>query len=300
VAEPRHVLVTGAAGRIGSEAVRYLRSLGIAVTALSNVRSADVEAERFVLGDAADDSQLASLLGEHGGLPPVDAVVHLAALPHPGSGTPLEVYRTNVVTTFNVLTKAAEAGIANAVVASSVNASGLPFNNHDVRPPYYPIDVHVPADLADWYSLSKASDELTAAMVARRWGMTVVALRLTHTNTTDGLAWYSGVLTDDLTRGVNDGWAYVHVHDAARAALLSLTSGLSGFHAVHVAAADTLVPYRTADLLDRYAPDVPRRREFVGRETAIDLTEGRRLLGFEAEYTIDLEPLPLPQELAER
>lgn len=300
MSELRHVLVTGAAGNIGSEAVRHFREIGIAVTGLTNVESDDLEAERVALGDAADADFVAGLFRGRSGLPPVDGVVHLAAIPHRDSGTPLEVYGTNVLTTFNVLVQAAEAGVERAVIASSVNASGLPFNNHEVRPAYYPIDVDVPADLADWYSLSKAADELTAGMVARRWETTVVALRFPYTNSAEGIDWYSGVVTDDPGRGANEGWAYLHVRDAARAALLSLTAGLSGFHACHVVARDTLVPYETAELLDRFAPDVPRRRELAGRESALDVTEARRLLGFEAEYALDLEPRPLPQELAAR
>lgn len=296
----RHVLVTGAAGRIGSVVVRHLRAAGIAVTAVSNVEAEQLEAERFVLGDAADDELLARLFREPVGLPPVDGVAHLAALPHRDSGTPLQVYRTNVVTTFNVLVQAGEAGVQRAVIASSVNASGLPFSNHEVRPAYYPIDVDLPADIADWYSLSKAADEMTAGMVSRRWGTTIVALRLPYVNATDGVDWYSGVVTESPVRGVNDGWAYLHVEDAARASLLSLVADLAGVNVFHVAARDTLVPYATAALLDRFAPDVPRRRAFVGREPALDTTQARRLLGFEADYALDLDERPLPQELAQR
>lgn len=297
----RHVLVTGAAGGIGSAVTRHLRELGIAVTGLSNVERDDLDVERFALGDAADDELVAQLLLEHSGLPPVDAVVHMAALPHRDTDTPLAVYRTNVVTTFNVLTKAAEAGIEHAVIASSVNASGLPLNNHDVRPAYYPIDVHLPADIADWYSLSKVSDELTAAMVARRWGMSIVALRFPFTKTVDKIEAYSKVVTEDPELGISDGWAYIHPRDAARASLASLTAGTSGFNVFHVAARDTTVPYLTSDLLDHYAPGVARRRVFNGRESALDLTDARRVLGFEAEYALDLEPRPLTaKELAQR
>lgn len=295
---PRHVLVTGAAGRIGSAVVGHLRGAGVAVTALSNVEAEHLKAERFVLGDAADAELLAKLLRHPQDLPPIDGVVHLAALPHRDSGTPLEVYRTNVVSTFNVLVQAAEAGVERAVIASSVNASGLPFNNHEVRPAYYPIDIDLPADIADWYSLSKAADELTAGMVARRWGTTVVALRFPHVNTTEGIHWYSGIVTEAPVRGVNDGWAYLHTDDAARASLRALTAELPGFTALHVAARDSLVPYATSELLDRYAPDVPRRRELVGREPALDTTQARRLLGFEADFALDLELQPLPKEPA--
>jgi nucleoside-diphosphate-sugar epimerase len=298
VADPRHVLVTGAAGNIGSAVVRHFRERGIAITAVSNQEREELEAERIVLGDVADESLLVELLGSHPGLPPIDAVVHLAALKSPNVGTPMEIYRTNVLTTFNVLTKAAEAGVERSVIASSINAVGLSYNNHDVRPAYYPIDVHLPADIADWYSLSKASDELTAGMVARRWETTVVALRFPFTDSTETIDGLSKISTDDPARGVKEGWSYLHVDDAARASLLSLTAELSGVHVFQVAARDTTVPYLTAELLDRYAPDAPRRRAFVGRESGVDLTDARQVLGFEPEYALDLDPLPLPRELA--
>jgi hypothetical protein len=61
-----------------------------------------------------------------------------------------------------------------------------------------------------------------------------------------------------------------------------------------VAADNTLVPYRTEELLDRYAPRVPRTRRFVEREVAVDLTRARTLLGFRAEHQLELSTRPLP------
>ena len=63
------------------------------------------------------------------------------------------------------------------------------------------------------------------------------------------------------------------------------------------AANSTLAPYRTEDLLQRYAPQAPRLRRFVEREVPIDLTPARRLIGFEAHYEIPLETLDLPDDL---
>jgi nucleoside-diphosphate-sugar epimerase len=293
---PRHVLVTGAAGRIGGAVVRHLRGEGIPVTAVSKEIGPEVEAERVVEGDATSEALIVELLQGTPELGPVDAVVHLAAIPHRDTAPPMQVYSTNVLTTFNVLTKAAEAGVANVVFASSINASGIPLNDHEVLPAYYPIDVHLPADLADWYSLSKASDELTGAMVARRWGTTIVALRLPWTHIAqDELVAFSERHTRDPSLGVREGWAHIDSRDAARAALLALTRGLEGFHVICVAARETLVPYPTEELLERYAPDVPRRRAFTGRETPMDLTEAERVLGFRPEFALELEPVPLSE-----
>src|SRR5206468_7349833 len=102
---------------------------------------------------------------------------HLAAIPSPELAPWPEVFADNVTSTFNVLSAAGEAGVRRMMLASSINASGVPMNSHDVRPAYYPFDEDLPTDIDDPYSLSKAVDEQTARMVARHWGADVVAVR---------------------------------------------------------------------------------------------------------------------------
>ena len=81
--------------------------------------------------------------------------------------------------------------------------------------------------------------------------------------------------------------------DSAYAIELGLTAPASGAHAFFVTAGTTLAPYATEDLLDAFAPDVPRSRRFVGREVPIDLTAARTVLGFQARHELDLPTLPL-------
>jgi len=280
----QRVLVTGAAGRIGSVTTRHLSELGALVTALTNVEDDALKADRVVVGDARSEDDVASALEG------VDAVVHLAALPHPSSGTPYEVYTTNVVSTFNVLAQAGALGIKRAVIASSINAFGVPFNPDDIRPAYYPLDERIPADVADPYSLSKQNDENTARMVWRRWGMDVVCFRFPHVNSPDVI---EQVAAGDPADGVREGWSYLDTRDAAYAIELGLTATLSGAHTFFVAAGTTHAPYETEALLDAFAPGVPRLRRFVGREVPIDLTAARTVLGFRARHELDLPINPL-------
>ncbi len=174
-------LVTGAAGRIGSVTTRHLTELGALVTALTIVEDPALKADRVIVGDTRSEADVAAALED------VEFVVHLAALAHPTSGTPYDVYTTNVVSTFNVLAQAGALGIKRAVVASSINAFGVPFNPADIRPAYYPLDEKIPSDVADWYSLSKQNDENTARMAWRRWGIDVVSFRFPHVNTAEVL-----------------------------------------------------------------------------------------------------------------
>ncbi len=287
----RRILVTGAEGRIGSATCARLTELGARVTALSLPRddAPEVAAERVLHGDTRDDDAVEEALDG------VDLVVHLAAIPSPDIADWTTVFSVNVVSTFTVLAHAGERGVRRAVIASSINAYGGPFNSHDVRPAYYPLDERLPADLDDPYSLSKFTDERTAEMAARHWGTDIIAIRFPLTAERDVLLEHAGRAVEDLAHGAREGWSYLDVRDAARAVELSLLSDARGANAVFVAADETNVPYPTEDLLDRHAPTTPRLRAFPGREVPIDLGRARALLGFRAEHLLPVEPAPLPE-----
>jgi len=220
--------------------------------------------------------------------------VHLAAIPSPDLADWTTVFATNVVSTFTVLAHAGERGVQRAVIASSINAYGGPYSSHDVLPAYFPLDERLPADLDDPYSLSKFTDERTAAMASRHWGTPVTALRFPMTASHEDLVEHARRTTEDPGSRVTEGWSYLDVRDAARAVELSLLSTTPGAHPVFVAADTTCVPYPTEDLLDRYGGDRPRLRRFVGREVPIDLTAARTLLGFQAVHLLPIEAAPLP------
>lgn len=283
----RRVLVTGAAGRIGLMTVQHLTELGARVTALSNVEHPDLKADRVLIGDTRSEADVARALEG------AEYVVHLAALAHPSAGTPYDVYTINVVSTFNVLAQAGALGIRRAVIASSINATGIPFNPHEILPAYFPWDETIPGDVGDAYSLSKQNDENTARMAWRRWGIDVVAFRFPHVNTTEVLQAQADHARRDPVSGLREAWSYLDLRDSARAIELGLTAPLSGAHVFFVAAENTRAPYETEALLDAFAPDVPRLRRFIGREVPIDLTAARTVLGFQAQHELDLPTFDL-------
>ncbi|MFK4085340.1 NAD-dependent epimerase/dehydratase family protein [Kribbella sp. NPDC020789] len=283
----RRVLVTGATGRIGLVTVQRLNELGVLVTTLADTEHPDLKADRVLVGDTRSEADVAQALDG------AEYVVHLAALAHPSAGTPYDVYSINVVSTFNVLAQAGALGIKRAVIASSINATGLPFNPHDIHPAYLPLDERIPADVADPYSLSKQNDENTARMAWRRWGIDVVAFRFPHTNAADILQAQADRVREDPAAGLREVWSYLDTRDAARAIELGLTAPLTGAHTFFVAAGTTNAPYPTEELLDAFAPEVPRLRRFIGREVPIDLTAVRTVLGFQAQYELDLPTLEL-------
>ncbi|MBB5079800.1 NAD-dependent epimerase/dehydratase family protein [Nonomuraea endophytica] len=278
------VLVTGAAGRLGTAVLAELAEHQ--VTALVAEDPGPIAAERVVVGDARDPAAVRAALEG------ADAVVHTAALASPEVAAPEVVFAANTQATFTVLNEAGEHGVRRAVIASSLSITGLPFARSPRSPEYLPLDEHVPAQIEDPYALSKQVDEATAAMMGRRHGMTVAALRFPFLGDPARLAWRAATLAANPAAGAADLWSYLDLRDAARACLLGLTAALEGTPALYVAAPETLVTSPTRELVAAHHPGVPCRAELPGRTVAIDLEPARRLLGFTALHPFPEELLP--------
>jgi nucleoside-diphosphate-sugar epimerase len=273
------VLVTGAAGLVGSAVLDLLAARGIPATALVlDEPGRALPADRVIVGDAREPGLVAEALRD------ADAVIHLAAIPRPDLEPDERVFALNTQATFTVLDQAGRAGLRRAALASSYAICGLPFARRPLTMPYLPIDIDLPLQITDPYALSKRVDEETAAMAARQFQMTVVAMRLPFVGTpADRLPEAAARYTENPAAGAADVWSYLDARDAARALLAALDPAEPGYHGVYVAAPETLAPYPTEELLERFHPGVPRP-VFDGRTVPIDLKPARDLLGFEAHY----------------
>lgn len=272
------VLVTGAAGLIGTAVLDLLAERGTPATALVLDGTEEVAADRVITGSADDPDVVDEALRE------ATAVVHLAAIPTPLDDPDEVVFGHNTRATFTVLNRAARAGIGHAAIASSYAICGLPFRRKPLSLPYLPIDADLPLQITDPYALSKQVDERTAEMIHRQYGMTVVALRLPFVGDAEKrLAGMARTFVTDPAHGAPDVWSYLDVRDAARALLAALQPASPGSHVLYVAAPETLAPQPTEWLLDTFHPGVPRPR-FAGRTVPIDLEPARDLIGFTAEH----------------
>lgn len=289
-AVPTRVLLTGAFGLIGTQTVWTLHANGIAVTALSNVApdTPPDGVDRIFVGDAGDVDLVRAALAD------VDAVVHLAAIASPRRADPVDVFAGNTRATFVVLDEAGRAGVRRAAIASSYSILGLPFAEPDLHPAYVPIDIQTPLQVEDCYALSKQVDEATAHMAARRYGMTVVAMRYPFVATAEGIAKRITQVTADPTHAARECWTYLDVRDAAEAALLAITAPLTGAHAVYFAAPQTLAPYPTEALIRAHHPNTEIRHPLPDRTAPIDLEPATQLLGFTAQHVVPLATEPLP------
>jgi nucleoside-diphosphate-sugar epimerase len=279
------IVVTGAGGNVGRHVIAELSSRGHEVAAVDRVGRPDAVAEgvrSWTVGDVGDPHLMAGVM--IAARP--EALIHLAAIPRPTLGTPLEVFATNTQATFVALETAGDAGVRRIAIASSTSAYGMVFAVRPVSPRYAPVDEAHPFMGSDPYALSKQVDEATAATMHRRHRYQVVALRISNTSPmADQIvrAAEAGRNPDELARQL---WAYLDARDAARAFAIAVERDLPGCHVINVMAPDTISPEPTAGLMTRFHPSTERRRPLIGREVPYDLTRARDLLGFEAEYLL--------------
>lgn len=174
------VLVTGAAGFIGSHLCERLLARGDDVIGLDNLcetyeptikrRNAStlIAAGRFVEGDILDHDAVDALLSEHG----FDVVMHLAALPgvRPSIEQPDAYQRVNVEGTARLASSMVQHGCMRLVFASSSSVYG-----RNTERPYREADrVDSPASP---YAASKRSAELLLRSLNHVHGLGVTCLR---------------------------------------------------------------------------------------------------------------------------
>ncbi|MDQ1715581.1 MAG: hypothetical protein QOC60_1526, partial [Frankiaceae bacterium] len=95
-------------------------------------------------------------------------------------------------------------------------------------------------------------------------------------------------------KGVGELWSYLDTRDAADSIAVALRRTGGDSAVINVAAPQTLSPYPTAQLLDAFMPNVPRRRALAGHDVPIDLSRATQLLGFTARHVWQQETADLP------
>ena len=113
----QHVLVTGASGLLGSSVARRLVEAGHPVTTLQR-RASGVAGARDVQGSVTDEATVREALTAPAGLPPVTAVIHVAAKVSM-AGDPADFDRINIEGTRTLLAAARAAGVTRWVQISS-------------------------------------------------------------------------------------------------------------------------------------------------------------------------------------
>ena len=274
------ICVTGSSGRAGRAVVADLAEHGHGVLGVDLVppRGQDGPAD-FLRANLTDYGQAVEVLQG------MDAVVHLANIPAPGLRTPSVTFNDNMTMNFNVFQAAAETGLRRVVWASSETTLGLPFSS---PPRYAPVDEdHYPLPTST-YALSKVASETIATEIATWSGIPFVALRFSNILGPADYTRFPSFWDDPATRKWNL-WSYIDERDAAQACRVALeadiTLGGSRSASFIIAAADTVMTRRSADLMKQVFPDVPLRGDVEGNASLFSIARARQVLGFEPQHT---------------
>lgn len=164
----RKLLLTGAAGRIGS--AYYAHARDRYAFRLAD-RAGDAVAEMADGDDEALTLDVADLEACRAACAGIDTVIHLAADPSPGADFYGSLLDNNIKGTYNIFQAASDQGCRRVVYASSVHAvlGYLPETQPQSTSPVRPLNM---------YGVSKCFGEAVAARFAYAEGLSSIAIRI--------------------------------------------------------------------------------------------------------------------------
>jgi nucleoside-diphosphate-sugar epimerase len=289
---PKRVMLTGGSGKAGRHVVQYLVEHGYQVLNLDLV-PLDNPKVRTLITDITDSGQVFNALTSYMGLhefdpslrpQPVDAVVHLAAIPRIMIAPDNELFRVNTMGTYNVIEAAVKLGIGKTVIASSETAYGLVFANEPKSPAYFPLDEDYDVDPMDSYALSKVVNERTARAFALRSGLDIYALRIGNVIEPHEYELFPRWFADPGFRK-RIAWSYIDARDLGQLVRLAIEKDGLGFQVFNAANDDTSSDLPTRELIERFYPGVPVKGELGEFETLLSNKKARDVLGFCPEHS---------------
>lgn len=288
----KRIMFTGGSGKAGRHVVQYLVDQGYQVLNL-DTRPLDNPKVRTLITDITDSGQVFNALSSYMGLhefdpslrpQPVDALVHFAAIPRIMITPDNELFRINALGTYNVIEAAVKLGIRKIVIASSETTYGLVFANEPRDPAYFPLDEDYDVDPMDSYALSKVVNEKTARAFALRSGFDIYALRIGNVIEPHEYELFPKWFADPGFRK-RIAWSYIDARDLGQITALAIEKDGLGFQVFNAANDDTSSDLPSKELIDRFYPGVPLKRELGEFETLLSNHKARDLLGFRPKHS---------------
>ena len=287
----KRVVFTGGSGKAGQHAVQHLVDHGYRVLNL-DTKPLDNPKVRTLITDITDSGQVFNALSSYTGLhefdddltpEPIDAVVHFAAIPRVMIVPDNEVYRINVMGTYNILEAAMKLGIRKVIIASSETTYGLVFNETLRSPEYFPLDEEYPVDPRDSYATSKICNERTAQAFAGRSGADIYAIRIGNVIEPHEYEMFPKFFADPGFRK-KIAWSYIDARDLGQIVRRGIETDGLGFQIFNAANDDVSSDLPTKELLKRFYPDVPVKRALGEYETLLANGKVKKMLGFKEEH----------------
>ena len=165
MSDPKTVLVTGSAGRVGQAAVQGLLKRGHSVRGFDRAPSPGLP--------EATVANLSDLEALKAALDGVETLVHLAATPDDVEDPVNNLFPPNITGLYHTLELAREAGVQRLVLPSSGQVNW--FRNFEGP---WPLDETVPVSPKSWYAATKMFLESIGHSYAATHGMSVIIARL--------------------------------------------------------------------------------------------------------------------------
>lgn len=281
----KRIIVTGGSGKAGHWIVKRLVEEGYEVVNVDARAPAQPQC-RTIVADLTQLGQVVTAFSPFGtgNRAPYDGVIHMAAIPRAHDAPNDEVFRVNVLSTYNVLEACAILGIQKAVIASSESSYGICFASDFFEPRYLPVDEAHPQLPEDSYGLSKVVNEVTADAFHRRTGMQIVSLRLGNILCPED---HAGVIANFAHPEYRQRvlWSYIDSRDVAIACQLAIERDGLGCEPVILAADDVSSNLDTMELVRRFLPGVKEfKRELKDRQTLMANDRAKELLGWKQQH----------------
>ncbi|MFC1652359.1 NAD-dependent epimerase/dehydratase family protein [Planctomycetota bacterium] len=270
-----NVLVTGAAGFLGSAIVRQAVRSNLSVTAIDLVENVQLSGAKYFCANILEPRSLAQPLKD------VECLCHVAGLAHIFGKSEIAnapYHNVNVEGSKNVALVAAQAGVQRIIYISSVSVYGREACDKDVESECQPEGP---------YAKSKLQAEQGLIEICQKGGMDLTVLRLA---TLYGEEDPGNV--GRLVRLIECGrfiWigrgknlkSLLHCDDAARACVAAVTTSTSGIHIYNVSAP----PYKMCDIVEAIARALGKSAPtmYVPIPVALVLTKLAKKISFNNE-----------------
>ena len=288
----KRVMFTGGSGKAGKYAVQHLLDHGYQVLNIDAKPLANPKV-RTLITDITDQGQVLNAFTSYMGLhefdasltpQPVDAVVHFAAIPRIMITPDSEVFRINVMGTYNVIDTAVKLGIRKIVIASSETTYGVIFANEPRDPTHFPLEEDYDVNPMDSYALSKVINEQTARAFQQRNNCDIYALRIGNVIEPHEYENFPKFFADPGFRK-KIAWSYIDARDLGEIVRLAIEKDGLGYQVFNAANDDCSSNLPTAELLKRFYSNVPVKRALGEYETLLSNRKVREVLGFKAQHS---------------
>ena len=288
---PKNIVFTGGSGLVGSHVISSLLNYGYEIlnldlTPLENPRVHTIKT------DLTQSGQVFNALSSHFKISEPfpkarqkpDAVIHFAGYPRNLIVPDDELFRVNVLSSYNVIEAACKLGIKKIILASSFTTYGVTFAEGNVDYPSFPLEETLDVNPMDTYAISKLCMERVARGLAHRFGVDIYVLRLTAVVTPDK---HKQMFKDYVARPEDwkgHGWSYTDVRDLSKVCHLCVEKDGLGFQVFNAVNDEITNRTPTEEFLRRVCPNTPFTKRLEGFESPVSNRKMKQMLGFQEEH----------------